>query len=144
MATSLSSSSYTLPYHLVKSIFCLRLRGFCSHHHLGRQVSSAGEAMEHGSSRTSQSCAMRRKGVTTHANSKHHLYPYAVQKPLIVAHWSGTYSITHLHSNLWYREDCGKKFALLPPGLTIIYFLIDFWFTQPHDISVLCNVMFPT
>lgn len=79
MATSLSSSSYTAPHHLVKSIFCWRLRGFCSHHHLDRQVSSAGEAVEHGLSRTSQSCAMRKKGVTTHTNRKHCLYPYAVQ-----------------------------------------------------------------
>lgn len=85
MATSLSSSSYTAPYHLVKSIFCLRLRGFCSHHHLDRQVSSGGEAMEHGLSRTLQSRATRRKGVTTRANRKHQLYPYAVQKLLIVA-----------------------------------------------------------
>lgn len=66
MATSLSSSSYTAPQYLVKSIFYLRIRGFCSHHHLDRQVSSAGEAMEHGPSRTLQSHAMRRKGVTTH------------------------------------------------------------------------------
>lgn len=28
---------------LFKSIFCLTLRGFCSHHHLDRQVSSAEE-----------------------------------------------------------------------------------------------------
>lgn len=86
MATSLSCSSCTAPQHLVKSIFCLRIRGFCSHHHLDTQVSSAGEAMEHGLSRTLQSHAMRRKGVTTEANRKHRLYPYAVQKLLIVAH----------------------------------------------------------
>lgn len=86
MATSLSSSSYRAPHHLVKSIFCLQLRGICSHHHLIRQVSSGGEAMEHGLSRTLQSHAMRRKGVTTHVNRKHQFYPYAVQKLLIVAH----------------------------------------------------------
>lgn len=141
---SLSSSSYTAPHHLVKSIFCLRLRGFCSYHHLDRQVSSAGEAMEHGLSGTLQSRAMRRKGVTTHTNRKHCLYPYAAQKPLIVAHRTITYSITDLHSNLQYRKNWRKKTALLPPGLPLVSFFMDFWFSQPHDTSVLCDVMFPS
>lgn len=99
MATSLSSSPYTAPQHLVKSIFCLRLRSFCSHHHLTRQVSSAGEVMEHGLSRTIQSCAMRRKGVTTCQQEVPSL-PYTVQKVLIFAHLTIDYSITVLHSNL--------------------------------------------
>lgn len=93
--------------------------------------------MEHGLSRTIQSCATRRKGVTTHVNRKYHLYPYTVQKLLIFAHLTIDYSITVLHSNLWYREDCGEKFALLLPGLPLISFFMAFWFRQPHDTSVL-------
>lgn len=65
-----------------------------------RQVNSAGEVMEHGLSRTIQSCAMRRKAVTTHVNRKYRLYPYTVQKLLIFAHLTINYSITVLHSNL--------------------------------------------
>lgn len=56
--------------------------------------------MEHGLSRTIQSRAMRRKGVTTHVNRKYRLYPYTAQKLLIFAHLTTDYSITVLHSNL--------------------------------------------
>lgn len=139
---SLSSSSYTAPHHLVKSIFCLRLRGFCSYHHLDRQVSSAGEAMEHGLSGTLQSRAMRRKGVTTHTNRKHCLYPYAAQKPLIVAHRTITYSITDLHSNLQYRKDWGKKNCPAASWLTTHFFFHGF-LVQPatwHICALWCHV----
>lgn len=137
---SLSSSSYTAPHHLVKSIFCLRLRGFCSYHHLDRQVSSAGEAMEHGLSGTLQSRAMRRKGVTTHTNRKHCLYPYAAQKPLIVAHRTITYSITDLHSNLQYRKDWGEKKL---PCCLLAYHLFPFsWISgSASHMTHLCSVM---
>lgn len=86
---------------------------------------------------------MRRKE-SPHANRKHHLYSYAVQKPLIVARWTTTYSITDLHSNVKNREDCGKKFALLPPGLPLISVFMDFCFREPRDTSVLCNIMYPS
>lgn len=76
-----------------------------------RQVNSAGEVMEHGLSRTIQSCAMRRKGVTTPVNRKYRLYPYTVQKLLIFTDLTLDHSITVLHSNLrvWgrlWREAC--------------------------------------
>lgn len=70
--------------------------------------------MEHGLSRTIQSCAMRRKRVTTHVNRKYHLYPYTVQKLFLFAHLTIDYSITVLHSNLQYRglwrEICPAAF----------------------------------
>lgn len=110
-----------------------------------RQVNSAVEVMEHGLlSRIIQSRAMRRKGVTTHVNRKYRLYPYSVQKLLISAHLITDYTITVLHSNFQYREDCGEKFALLPPGLPLVSFSMAFWFRQPHDTSVLWQIKFPS
>lgn len=45
-------------------------------------------------------------------------------------------------STTTYREDCGKKFPLLRPGLPLISFFRGFWFRQPHDTSVACKIMF--
>lgn len=135
MATSLTSSSYSPPI-LVKSIFC-KVKKLLIPPPSDRQVNSAGEVMEHGLSRTIQSRAMRRKGVTTRVSRKYRLYPCTVQKLLIFTHLTIDYSITALHSNLQSGEDCGEKFALLPPGLPLASFPMSFWFGQPHDTSVL-------
>lgn len=71
-ATSLSSSSHTAPNHLVTSIFCSTLRGFCSHCHLDRQgeLCKRRETTEHVLSRTlSQGCEMRKESLLTPPSS---------------------------------------------------------------------------
>lgn len=67
MAASLSPGSHTAPDHLVTSIFCSTLRGFCCHCHLDRQGELCSRvAAEHGLSRIlSQGCEMRKESPLT-------------------------------------------------------------------------------
>lgn len=142
VATSLSSSSHTAPNHLVTSIFCSTLRGFCSHCHLDRFFCRRIEATEHGlSAILSQGCEMRKESPLTPTRSTD--YPCAVPKLLIVTYWTITSSSTDLQINLQYREESRNKSVLLPTGF-LCFFLGgegDFWFRQIQCICALqCHV----
>lgn len=140
MAASLSPGSHTAPDHLVTSIFCSTLRGFCCHCHLDRQGELCSRvAAEHGLSRIlSQGCEMRKESPLT---------PIRSTDSTPVLFRSCCWLLTELllpPAHICRATNSTGKMAeinlsccLLAFYAFFFFFLEDFWFRQIH----LCSAM---